>query len=121
MVKKTPTEHEEQAALVAWLLWEGITHAAVPNGFFTNKRDAKFYAQIKKLKDEGYSPGFPDLMIYKKKDILFIEMKNQDGGRVDEKQKEWHDILTDLGFNVEVCAGFEAAKKAVQAFMWGDL
>lgn len=118
MAKTTPTEHQEQKTLVRWLKFKRIPHAAVPNGFFTNKRDAKFYAQIKKLKDEGYSPGFPDLLVFKLGGrVLLVEMKRKDGGSVSKEQKAWHDTLAELGHKVVVCAGSEEAIAAITEFM----
>lgn len=117
MAKAIPTEHQEQKTLVRWLKFKRIAHAAVPNGFFTNKRDAKFYAQIKKLKDEGYSPGFPDLLVFKLGGLLLVEMKRKDGGSISKEQKDWHKVLTELGHKVVVCSGFEEAKTAITEFI----
>lgn len=103
------SEHQEQKAVVDWCKKRGIPVAAVPNGFHVQKRDAKFYGMLNALKAEGFSSGFPDLIVFPSDKILFIEMKVRQGGTVSDKQKEWHETLTSLGHDVSVCHGAEQA------------
>jgi len=101
-----PTEHEEQRAFVSMFrkcFDERIF--AIPNGGYRGKREAG------RLKSEGVSPGVPDLYIPAWG--LWIEMKRQRGGRVDEAQKDWHEYLGGIGHNVKICKGAEEARQAV--------
>ena len=100
-----PSEHEEQRDFVSWFrkTFPDVWISAIPNGGHRNK------AAALKLKMEGVSPGIPDLYIPAWG--LWIEMKRQKGGSVSEYQKAWIKYLRDIGHQVEVCKGCEAAKK----------
>lgn len=114
MQEKPPMEDEEQAALVVWLQQRGIRHHHSPNGGLRHK------AVAKKLKVQGVSPGFPDLIIFPNPDsdlpLLFIELKRTKGGTVSEDQKAWleyFDSLTHIRVATAVCRGFEEARKFI--------
>ena len=57
IVRKLPTESQEQIMLVTWLVKKGIKFYAIPNG---GKRN---YLEAAKFKREGVQPGVPDLCI----------------------------------------------------------
>jgi hypothetical protein len=48
---------------------------------------------------------------------MFIEMKRITGGIVSEAQKEWHRRLTENGYKVVVCRGFDVAKEEVIKYL----
>lgn len=104
---RAPTEHEEQKMLVEWfrLQFPGVLIYAIPNG------GARTAAEAGRLKAEGVVAGMPDLHVPSLG--LWIEMKRARGGRVSEAQREAIDHLGQLGQTVRICAGFEAARKAV--------
>lgn len=111
-----PSEDQEQAWLVAWFRKEYPQHRmfAIPNGGLRTKSQAAI------LKATGVCAGVPDLMISVAAQGfhgLFIELKAQKGGRVDDDQKEWHSHLQSQGYKVEVCKGFEAAKEAIRCYL----
>lgn len=103
-----PSEHEEQVRLVHWFKknYPDVGIFAIPNGGHRNKVTAY------KMKMEGQSKGVPDLFIPEWR--LFIEMKRQKGGSLSTEQKEWKEYLDSVGYRVEVCRGFEEAKKVIE-------
>jgi hypothetical protein len=111
-----PSEHQEQAALVKWLdmFHPNVPYFAIPNGGWRHPATAAL------LKAEGAKPGVPDLMIPLAIDGingLFIEMKRLKGGKVSPAQKAFHNLLRENGYAVEVCAGFEAARTAINEYL----
>jgi len=115
------SEHQEQKAVVDWCHAKKIAVASVPNGFFipakTMQAKRRVHGQIRKLKAEGYAPGFPDLMVFIPSMVLFIEMKKKTGGRVSPEQKEWHKKLRSLGYFVLICHGADQAISEIKNAM----
>lgn len=116
----TPYEHDEQAALFEWAGWmagrwpELEYMHAIPNGGDRNKVVAA------KLRAEGVKAGVPDIFLPCPRGGfhgLYIEMKRTRGGRVSREQQRWIDGLRAQGYRVEVCAGFDAAKKTIEEYM----
>jgi hypothetical protein len=114
------SEYIEQRALVAWATIQSKTiHElaalfSVPNGAHVSK------AQAGKLKSEGLKAGVPDLFLAIPRggySGMFIEMKRITGGIVSEAQKEWHRRLTDNGYKVVVCRGFDVAKEEIIKYL----
>ena len=111
-VKNTETacrsEHQEQVLLCFWLdkYHPDLHYFAIPNGGYRNKVTAY------KLKQEGVKPGVPDLFFPSLK--LFIEMKTEKGV-MSASQKEWKHKLESCGYRVEMCRGFEEAKKIIES------
>lgn len=114
-----PTEEQDQIALIEWFdqwapkpLRERL--AAVPNGGYRMAKTAG------RLKAQGVRPGFPDLLLLTPRGGyagLIIELKRVRGGVVSPQQADWHTWLRAQGFFVQVCAGFEAAKDALQQYL----
>ena len=105
MDKKTiPTEHCEQVNFVNWFEYQypKVKLMAIPNG------EKRHIAVAKRLKKEGVRKGVPDLFIPEWQ--IWIEMKRQKGGRLNQEQKEWLDYLEKCGYIVAVCKGFDEAK-----------
>jgi hypothetical protein len=111
-----PTEHQEQAAFVAWFRaqFPGVLIAAIPNGAHLAGTVGQRAAKMAKLKAEGLVPGFPDLAVPEWD--LFIEFKRQKGGRLSDDQKLAHERLERAGKTVFVAAGFDAAVGFVRWF-----
>ncbi len=110
-----PSEHQEQAALMDRVRLYANRYpalqnvAAVPNGGHRNKVTAS------KLKREGVSPGYPDLIV----DVpaggfhgLRIEMKSLTGFPSRE-QKQWIERLREHGYRAEVCRGADQAWRLI--------
>jgi hypothetical protein len=120
---KRITEHDEQTAVFKWRdlnlkkYPELISLAAIPNGGHRHK------AVAGKLKAEGVSAGFPDIILTCPRHGyhgLFIEMKVRKGGRVSPEQKEWLDRLRREGYQALVCHGFEEARDALRKYLFEE-
>lgn len=110
-VKKVPYESDEQIAFVRWfrITNPDVLIFAIPNGGTRQKREAM------KMKNEGVTPGIPDLMIPEWR--LFIEMKRQIGGTVSPEQKQIMAELTRVGYTCTVCKGYRAAVDYINQFV----
>jgi hypothetical protein len=118
-----PTEHEEQAAFVAWAAWHGATAEpallllfAIPNG---GKRSIK---TARALRVEGVRAGVPDLFLPCARGGahgLFIEMKRSRGGSLSAAQREVIEKLRAQGYRVAVCAGAQQAQEQVLEYLRG--
>lgn len=86
-----------------------IWYFAVPNGGQRNKIVAA------KLKQEGVKSGVPDIYVPVWK--LWIEMKREKGGALQESQKAWRDYLLGIGDNYILAKGFSDAKVKVGQFL----
>ena len=116
-----PTEHAEQVAFVAYVRAAHPIYAkflaAVPNGGMRAMKTAK------RLKAEGVSPGYPDLLLdYSVGNYhgLRIEMKRARGSRggaagsdTTDEQDAWIARLRHQGYAVAVCHG---ADEAIETF-----
>lgn len=90
-------------------------------------------------KAEGVKPGVPDIMLPVQARIsvynayycgLFVELKrlkSQRGaaGSTSQVQDDWREYLTQAGYAVEVCHGWEAARDAILRYLgkadtWND-
>lgn len=100
------TEHRTQVAFCKWLNLRRIFHFAIPNGGARNAITGK------RLKDEGVTPGVPDLFIPAYK--LFIEMKTEKG-RLSVAQTMCQLELMGLGYHVVTCHSLDEAMAAINA------
>lgn len=122
------TEDQEQIQLFEWThLSRGRLPALsllfhVPNGFLRHPVIAL------KLKRMGVKPGVPDLFLpFPSQGFpgLFIEMKRlvdkpkkkTSKGTVSDLQLWWIGMLRGLGYRVEVCYGFEAARTVLEDYL----
>lgn len=105
---RAPTEHEEQRDFVRWFrqAYPGVRIAAVPNGGKRGKVEAA------KLKLEGVSKGFPDLVVPEWR--LVIEMKAQ-GGRLSAEQKDWLAYFESIGWDTMVPHGSKEAQVMIKS------
>lgn len=117
----TPTEHEEQAALITWWSWYsqwmGLQRCllmAIPNG------GARTTVTGARLKAEGVRAGIPDLFLAVPTDTshgLWLEMKRKRGGFVTDFQREAMKALEAQGFSCVVCRGFTEAQEAIVSYL----
>lgn len=111
------TEHLEQSALISWFrtqyplmsncLW------AIPNGGVRHIKTAM------KLKKEGVLAGVSDLFLMIPKNEfhgLFLEMKAI-GGKVQPNQVQFINLAKTMGYQAEVCFGFQDAKEKIQKYL----
>lgn len=119
----TPTEHEEQAALITW--WNMYAQArhmpnfllmAIPNGGHrTTVTGARLHA-------EGVRAGIPDLFLAVARGEwhgLWIEMKRRRGGFLSDPQRTALLALKLEGYSTAVCYGWDEAREAIVDYL-GD-
>jgi hypothetical protein len=116
----TPTEHDEQVALMQWAEYALAAHPelellfAVPNGGARHKVTAA------KLKAEGVKAGVQDIVLPVPRGTfhgLFLEMKRRQGGALSTEQKWWRDKLYAQGYQTCVCKGWESARDAIVEYL----
>ena len=127
---KDMDENQEQALIVSWCLQNDLIPVAVPNGFNlggsiqlmrmyglpTSQIKTQNAIQMRLLKKEGLHVGFPDMMIFGRKnaygngDVLFLENKVKNN-KPSKYQIACHEWLRSLGYTVEVSTD---AKDAIQ-------
>lgn len=120
-INRTPTEHEEQAALIEWWnTYANVRHMpnmllmAIPNG---GRRTTVTGAR---LKAEGVRAGIPDLFLAiptAKFHGLWIEMKRRKGGFMTDFQRMAFLALKLEGYSCRVCYGWNEAKDAILEYM----
>lgn len=117
----SPSEHEEQKALMIWATaqlgrgrHEFALLFAIPNG------GHRAWSVAGKLKAEGVRPGVPDLFLPLRTRLycgLFVEMKRVKGGKLSHEQRWWHERLRAGGYAVAVCKGAEEAIRAIENYL----
>ena len=124
--KRSTVEHDEQAAFIAWARAMEGQHPelrllyAIPNGGFRSARTAMT------MKAEGVRRGIPDIHFPYPKGSkgmcgMWIEMKAAGTGRLSPKQKEVHDELRAVGFQVVVAyTAIEAIKSRCEYMDWDN-
>lgn len=108
-------EAEIQAGLVEWLYKSNIHFAANLEG---SKRDRQYGARLKR---QGMRHGRPDIEIYLSgSKTVFIELKRK-GNTLTDNQKEEHERLKSLGFNVHTVTAVSVpdAIDQVKAIIYG--
>lgn len=118
-------EHQQQCALIRWAEYQAKTRPelgllfAIPNGGQRSKATAG------KLKAEGVKAGVPDLFLPVPRtwrgmafNGLFVEMK-AGRNKPTAAQIEWHVMLSQQGYRVAVCYGWEAARDLIVEYLGG--
>ncbi len=131
---KPPTEHQEQAELFRWAEGESVRLPAlrmlfaIPNGagvnHQTSRKGKRFSLEGAKLKKEGMKSGVPDVfgaIPCNGYHGIFIEMKRSQKSlsKVTPEQHQWKAALETMGYRVEVCYGWEAAKAVILDYLEG--
>lgn len=86
----------------------------IPNGGYRNPGGGA------KLKKEGVKAGVPDICLPVARNGfhgLYIELKRQKGGRVQENQKRWLEALQEQGYYTCVCKGADEARKVLEEYL----
>lgn len=68
------------------------------------------------MQREGILAGFSDLMIIAQHNVLFVEMKTKDGLQSD-KQKEFQNKVSKLGFEYVICRSFEQSVLSIERWL----
>ncbi|MCK5236436.1 MAG: VRR-NUC domain-containing protein [Deltaproteobacteria bacterium] len=102
-----------------WVAWNLKSYPelallyAIPNGGQRNRIVAA------KLKAEGVKAGVPDLNLAVARGGyhgLYIEMKVKPN-KPTKKQLEWHEMLREQGYRVEVCYGWEEGVAVLKGYL----
>lgn len=123
-VKKLPVcpeESQEQKTLFDW--WRAYSRHAmhlvmyqIPNGGRWDKITGA------RMKAEGVVAGVPDIFLAVSRQGfhgLYIELKRQQGGRLEKSQKDIIDRLRYAGYRVEVCKGWWEARDVIENYLTG--
>ena len=116
---KSPTELQEQIALVRWLRARGVCFAHPPNGGRRSRRTGAA------LRAAGMSAGLPDLLVFDRPPLcpdrfgVAIELKRvRPTGRpsqVTERQRNWLAALEARGWVATVAFGARDAIEQLEA------
>lgn len=125
------SEHAEQAALLQWIVTEGVRYDsrlallfAVPNGGdYGGKQSVGA-----RMKAEGLRSGVPDLFLpvtVGKWPGCWVEMKKrgrerEKWGGLSEKQVWWHLNLRAQGYAVFTCFSWQSARAMLWAYVTGN-
>jgi len=80
----TPTEEQEQRALVEYLDCRNLKYTAIPNSTFTPYKTTKMRNTRMWVR-----PWFPDIVVLVKWHFIAIELKRKKWWTVSRYQKEW--------------------------------
>ena len=108
-------EFQEQCDLTKWVDSEQVNFTELRLYNASANGMKRHIGTAVKLKRSGVRAGFPDIFLgVAKKGYhgLFIELKVK-GGRVSDNQAKWIDNLTEQGYFVMVCYGWEAARRTI--------
>lgn len=115
----TPSEAEEQMAVVKWAELMSHKHHCLKFMYHTPNGGSRNIAEAANLKRMGVKAGVPDLCLpypSGKYHGLYIEMKT-DTGRQTAAQREYLSWLNQAGYKAVVCHGAEEAIEVI----WGYL
>ncbi len=137
------TEHEHQAELFRRLAAvvddypEADLLFAIPNGaklpYSRGADGQRFSRQGAILKQEGLKAGVPDMFLPVPRTFrragarpvawhgLFVELKREKGGRLQDSQREWHYFLRRQGYACAVAYGHQQAYEIIIAYLEGRL
>lgn len=116
----TPTEHDEQVALMQWSEYAMAAHPeldllyAIANGGKRHIRTALT------LQAEGVKKGVFDLHLPVPRGTfhgLYIEMKRRKGGTLSAEQKAFRAKVERQGYQTYVCKGWESARDAILEYL----
>ena len=121
LTRPVPSEASEQTALLRWTETAGRQYPAlrwllaIPNGLAASSKGS-----ARRMKEQGMKAGVPDLFLpapVPPHAGLWIEMKIRQGGRVSDAQRNWHAYLREAGYRVEVCRGWDEARRTLLAYL----
>lgn len=129
MTPLSPSEHDEQAAVISWARMQECVYPelkllfCVPNGaaltWREDKKGNRYSPQAARLKAEGLRPGVPDLCLPVARQgyhSLYIELK-AGRNRPTQEQIAFLDALACQGHLALVCYGAEQAIEAIKEYL----
>ena len=120
-VKRIPTEHEEQAAVIQWWAGYAAQHKIPENLLFAIPNGAnKSMATAAKFKREGLRKGVPDLFLAVSRGGfhgLFVEMKRVKNSYASDDQNYFSCLLMGEGYEMYFCFGAEPAIRVIKEYL----
>lgn len=114
-------EHQNQCALFTWAKINERKYPALELMFAVPNGGHRHIAVARKLKAEGVKAGVPDIFLpwpTRQGSGLFIEMK-VGKNKVTPAQQEWLDRLSNAGYKIALCYGWEQAKNVIEEYLNG--
>jgi len=108
-------EKDEQKDVIKYCKANKIPVVASLNGVNIGGSRSKIAITINSLKSQGMAVGFPDLMMFLKDKILFIELKRVKDYVIKDNQREWIDKINAYEYaDAIICHGAEEAIKKIE-------
>lgn len=124
-----PTEDDEAQCLIRWAMSQRFNGwkisdllIMVPNGAYLGGDVRQRAITMAKLKRTGFRNGVSDYLMPVAVGGfhgLAIELKRQKLGVVSDEQKQFGQLLTDLGWIWVSCKGWKAAKNVINNYLHG--
>lgn len=115
-----PTEGEEQEALFEWAETMEYKYPELRALYHITNEGKRSKATGAKLKREGLREGVSDNCLPVKRGqygSLYIELKRRKGSRVSDEQRDWIDLMWELGNAAYICYGWEEAAKCIEEYL----
>ncbi len=115
-----PTEGEEQEALFEWAETMEYKYPELRALYHIANEGKRSKATGAKLKREGLREGVSDIHLPVKRGqygSLYIELKRRKGSRVSDEQREWINLMWELGNAAYVCYGWEEARERIEEYL----
>lgn len=119
-INQTPTEAQEQAALIRWAHFQRARYPELELLYHVANGGSRHKLEAVHLKEQGVRAGVPDLCLPVARGRyhgLYIELKRQKGGRLSVAQAEWLRALQAQGYRTAVCAGWESARDTIMDYL----
>lgn len=124
----TPKESEEQIQFIKYCDLHNVIAISTQNGMYIpkksddGKKDFNHFGYIRRQKAMGLRTGFPDIIVFAKNkscthEVLCIEMKRTEGGRLKPEQEEWIEKLDKADYCVGIAYGCDAAIRVLRKYL----
>lgn len=110
-------ESKIQRTIRHYLALKGYRSVHVPNGSVLRGDKLTRAKQMRNLKSDGLTPGFPDLIVYGPGRIGHIEVK-QEGEFATDTQMEVEQWLSEWGHPYAVCRSLEDVDETLRRWGW---
>lgn len=120
----TPSEHDEQTALIDWTVLMHTKWPELKLFFHIPNEGKRSPAAALRLLSEGMKRGVPDNFLPVPRGRyhgLWIELKRTKNSSATKEQKQWIEDLNAQGYMAVVCKGWEAASKVIEKYLEGKI
>lgn len=116
---RVPLETEEQQALFTWAKYQEGKYPELSLMYHISNEGKR---NPRRAKAEGIKAGVPDICLPVPRNGnhgAYIEMKRTKGGTLSAAQNEWLANLSDQGYAVACCRGWEEAAQFIMGYLGG--